>query len=152
MRTTTSINLRNNWHHAVHNFNQPAEQLASCGPQLQSTCGTIGIMRATTAINLQNNQNFYFNFYVDSLALGEIQLDFEFLMRFSDVLSQNTDPHWQCSIRVCLKLSMFNSLLKLTPSDCLLGFPMSSAKIRSPLNIHLLKNVVYVCLNLSILY
>ena len=69
----TSINLRNNWHHADHNFNQPAEQLASCGPQLQSTCGTIGIMRTTTSINLRNNwhhvdHKFYFNFNVDSLA------------------------------------------------------------------------------------
>ena len=55
MRTTTSINLRNNWHHADHNFNQPAEQLASSGPQLQSTSGTIGIMRCTTSINLRTN-------------------------------------------------------------------------------------------------
>ena len=50
-----SINLRNNWHHADHNFNQPAEQLASCGPLLQSAWRTIGIMRSTTSINLRNN-------------------------------------------------------------------------------------------------
>jgi len=97
MRTTSAINLRNNWHHADHIFNQPAEQLASCGLQLQSTCGTIGIMRTTTSIKLRNNWHhvdhncnkpaeqskfllqflcrqlgtnlkFYFNFYVDSLA------------------------------------------------------------------------------------
>ena len=43
MRITSSINLRNNWHHADHNFKKPAEQLASCGSQLQKTCGTIGI-------------------------------------------------------------------------------------------------------------
>ena len=36
-------------------INKPEEQLASCGPQLQSTCGTIGIMRTTTSINLRNN-------------------------------------------------------------------------------------------------
>ena len=55
MWITTSINLRNIGHYADHNFNQPADQLASCGPQLQSTCGTIGIMRSTTSINLRNN-------------------------------------------------------------------------------------------------
>jgi len=92
--TTSSRNLRNNWHHTDHIFNKPAEQLASCGPQLQSTCGTIGIKRTTTSINLRNNwhqadhifneplqfllqffrrqfgtnQNLYFNFDADSLA------------------------------------------------------------------------------------
>ena len=77
MRITTSINLRNNWHHADHNFNQPAEQLASSGSQLQSTCGTIGIKRITTSINLRNNwhhADHNFNQPAEQLASSGSQL------------------------------------------------------------------------------
>ena len=54
MWITTSINLRNNWHHVDHNFNQPAEKSKFLLQFLRRHLGT--------------NLKFYFNFYVDSLV------------------------------------------------------------------------------------
>ncbi len=88
-----------------HSFNQPAEQLASCGSQLQLTCGTICIMQTTTSIKLWNNWHPY-------------MLSFPYKFQ-----------SWHC-----YHIWTFSNYFEW-------GFPMPSAKIRSPLTLLLLDQV-----------